>query len=71
MTTLYKKSNTEEDFNEKRIKDNHSQKTPHLYLLARMTPYYVLVTLRIKLVFEKYVFKASHWSGLYGKILHM
>ena len=31
---------------------------------------YTLVHETSELVFEKYVFEASHWSGLYGKILH-
>ena len=30
----------------------------------------MMFSLAIELVFETYVFEASHWSGLYGKILH-
>ena len=32
MIALYKESNTEEEFNKKHIKRDHSKKTPHLCL---------------------------------------
>ena len=32
MRTSYKKSNTEEEFNKKRIKQDHSKKSPHIFI---------------------------------------
>ena len=69
MITSYKESNTEEEFNEKLIKDDHPKDTTYMFIGVNNPPI-MFVTLMIKLVFKKYVFEAAHWSGLYGKILH-
>ena len=45
--------------------------TTLVFIGVNNPPIYVFVTLAIEFVFKKYVFEASHWSGLYGKILHM
>ena len=63
MITLYKESNTEEEFNKKHIKRDHSKKTPHLCLLARITFLLCPVTLTIKLVFKSACFQV--WGTNY------
>ena len=57
MIILYKGTNTEEEFNEKPIKDDHP-KRHHTYIYWREQPiYYVLLTLPIKQVFDKVRFQ--------------
>ena len=69
MITSCKESNTEKKINEKPINVDHS-KRHHTYLLALITHLLrsCYVTHHISSI--KNVFEASHWSGLYGKILH-
>ena len=63
------KSSTEEKFNEKTIKYDHSKKTPRLYLMVRTTHWYLSVTLPFIQGFDAACFQ-NILSGLQGKILH-
>ena len=70
MKTLYKESNTEEKFNNIRIKHDHPKNTTPIFI-GENNQAHLRVTL-VEFVFATclthIVFKAVHWSCMYGKI---